>query len=102
MGPAYSFRMKREPDPREAILGPIVDVTTDASEAEQRELLAEIERRRHLGRLERENAIMRQALRKSQHYLGRYLEPGGISATECINGLLKTLDNDEINEVTKR
>lgn len=55
-----------------------------------------------LARLQRENAIMRQALRKSQHYLGRYLEPGNLSATECINGLLKTLDNDEINEVTKR
>lgn len=89
-------------DPLEAILGPIVDVTLDASEEEQRELLAEIERRSHLGRLERENAIMRQAIRKSQHYLGRYLEPGNLSATECINGLLKTLDNDEINEVTKR
>jgi len=52
-------------------------------------------------RLQRENAIMRQAIRKSQHYLGRHLEPGNLSATECINGLLKTLDNDEINEVTK-
>lgn len=59
MGPAYSLRMRREPDPLEAILGPIVDVTTDASEEEQRGLLAEIERRRHLGRIERENAIMR-------------------------------------------
>lgn len=94
MGPAYSLSMKRETDPIEAILGPIVDVTLDAS--------AEIERRRHLGRLERENAIMKQAIRKSQHYLGRYLEPGNLSSTECINGLLKTLDNDEINEVTKR
>lgn len=89
-------------DPLEAILGPIVDVTLDASKEDQRALLAEIERRSHLGRLERENAIMKQAIRKSQHYLGRYLEPGKLSATECINGLLKTLDNDEINELTKR
>ena len=91
-----------KPDTLEAILGPIVDVTIDASEVEQRELLADIERRRHLGRLERENAIMKQAIRRSQHYLRLALQPGGLSAKECVAGLLQTLDTDDINEVTKR
>lgn len=84
------------------LLGPIVDVTTDASETDQRELLAEIERRAAIGRLEREHAIMKQAIRRAQHYLGLVLQPGGISAKDCITGLLKALDNDEINEVTDR
>lgn len=87
-----------KPDTLDAILGPIVD----ASEVEQRELLADIERRRHLGRLERENAIMKQAIRRSQHYLRLALQRGGLSAKECVAGLLQTLDTDDINEVTKR
>jgi len=91
-----------KPNALEDLLGPIVDVTTDASEADRRELLGEIKRRSELGRLERENAIMKQAIRRSQHYLGLVLQPGGISARDCITGLLKALDNDEINEVTMR
>lgn len=79
-----------------------MDVTTDASEDERRELLAEIERRAAIGRLEREHAIMKLAIRRSQHYLRLVLKPGGLSAKECVSGLLQTLDNDEINEVTKR
>ncbi len=69
-----------KPDTLENLLGPIVDVTIDASERDKRELLAEIDRRAAIGRLEREHAIMKQAIRRSQHYLGLVLQPGGISA----------------------
>lgn len=89
-------------DPLVAILGPIVDVTTDASEEVHRELLADVARRASIGRIERENAIMKKAIQRSQHYLRLALLPDGLSAVECITGLLQTLDNDEINEVTKR
>lgn len=57
---------------------------------------------RHLGRLERENAIMKRAIRRSQYYLALTLQPKGLSAKECITGLLQTLDDDEIDAIVNR
>lgn len=93
---------RNQHDPLEAIFGTILEVTSTATEEEQRELLAEIDRRRELSRLERENAIMRTAIRRSRHYLRLASQPGGLSAKDCLTGLLQTLDNDDINEVTRR
>ena len=89
----------------ESLLGPIVDVQTSASRDAQRALLAEIELQvtsKRLADLEQDYRVLLQAARKAQLYLGRHIEPGGISAAECIHGLLKTFDNPEINELTKR
>jgi hypothetical protein len=88
------------PDPLQAMLGPSPGRTNAGAES-QREL-ADVERRVSIARLERENAIMKQAIRRSQYYLGLVLQPDGLSAKDCITGLLRALDNDEINEVTKR
>lgn len=92
-------QVRAAPDPLQAMLGPSPGLTNAGAEQHD---LADVERRASISRLERENAIMKQAIRRSQYYLGLVLQPGGLSAKDCITGLLRALDNDEINEVTKR
>lgn len=68
----------------------------------QCERLTETEQLATLTKIVRDHAVMARAIRRSQHYLRLALQPNGLSAKECITGLLQTLDNVEINEMTRR
>lgn len=81
---------------------PIEDILYSAIQDGQSELHVEAERLATLAKIVREHAIMLQAIRRSQHYLRLTQEPNGLGAKDCITGLLQTLDNAEISEMTKR
>ena len=47
----------------------------------------------------RKNEILKKATKEASLYVARYLPPDkGISAKECISGVLGALDNDDVIE----
>ena len=49
-------------------------------------------------RMDKDDKIIKEALKDAQHTLAKRVDPGGIGCDEAINELLTTLDNDKVVE----